>query len=50
MVRYDWYSNRMRAVRQRGPPAGLLVRRLGVSPPPPAKVPSKRWRDLNLRV
>jgi hypothetical protein len=28
----------------------LLIRRPGVSPPPPLKVPSKRWRDLTLRV
>lgn len=28
----------------------LVVRRPGVSPPPPAKLPSKRWRDLILRV
>ena len=27
-----------------------LTRRPGVSPPPPVKLPSKRWRDLILRV
>ncbi len=49
MVRYyGWYSNKMRGVRQRGLPAELVVRRPGVSPPPPAKLPSKRWRDLIL--
>jgi hypothetical protein len=35
MVRYcGWYSNKMR----------------GLSPPPLAKLPSKHWRDLILRV
>ena len=38
----------------RGTPARpapeLVVHRPGVSPPPPAKLPSKRWRDLILRV
>ena len=51
MVRYyGWYSNKMRGVRQRGLPPELISRRPGVSPPPPAKLPSKRWRDLILRV
>jgi hypothetical protein len=51
MVRYyGWYSNKMRGVRQRGLPPKLAVRRPGVSPPPPVKIPSKRWRDLILRV
>ena len=51
MVRYyGWYSNKMRGVRQRGLPPELAARRPGVSPPPPAKLPSKRWRDLILRV
>jgi hypothetical protein len=51
MVRYyGWYSNKMRGVRQRGLPLQLVVRRPGVSPPPPAAIPSKRWRDLILRV
>src|ERR1039458_5126348 len=27
-------------------PPELVVRRPGVSPPPPANLPSKRWRDL----
>jgi len=48
MVRYyGWYSNKMRGVRQRGPPAELVFRRPGASPPPPVKLPSKRWRDLS---
>jgi hypothetical protein len=51
MVRYyGWYSNKMRGVRQRGLPPELVIHRPGVSPPPPAKLPSKRWRDLILRV
>ena len=51
MVRYyGWYSNKTRGVRQRGLPVGLLVRRPGLSPPPPLQLPSKRWRDLILRV
>jgi len=51
MVRYyGWYSNKMRGVRQRCLPPDLAVRRPGVSPPPPAKLPSKRWRNLILRV
>ncbi|HPC62329.1 MAG TPA: transposase [Verrucomicrobiota bacterium] len=51
MVRYyGWYSNKMRGVRQRSLPPQLVIRRPGVSPPPPLKLPSKRWRDLILRV
>jgi len=51
MVRYyGWYSNKMRGVRQRGLPPELVLLRPGVSPPPPLKLPSKRWRDLILRV
>src|ERR1035437_9552893 len=33
-----------------GCPPEFVVRRPGVSPPPPANLPSKRWRDLILRV
>ena len=51
MVRYyRWYSNKMRGVRQGGLPPELVIRRPCVSPPPPLKLPSKRWRDLILRV
>ena len=51
MVRYyGWYSNKMRGVRQSRLPPQWVVRRPGVSPPPPVKLPSKRWRDLILRV
>ena len=39
----------MRSVRHVLPPE-LVVSRPGVSPPPPAHLPSKRWRDLILRV
>ena len=35
--------------KRRLPPA-LVVRRPGASPPPPANLSSKRWRDLILRV
>jgi len=31
-------------------PPELVVRRPGLSPPPPSKLPSKRWRDRILRV
>jgi hypothetical protein len=45
MVRYyGWYSNKMRGVRQSHLPPQWVVRRPGVSPPPPVKLPSKRWR------
>jgi hypothetical protein len=47
---YGWYSNKMRGVRQRGLPLKQVVRRAGISPPPPVKLPSKRSRDLILRV
>ena len=51
MVRYyGWYSNKMRGVRHRGLPPELVPHRPGLSPPPPIKLPSKRWRDLILRV
>ena len=36
--------------RQRGLPPELAARRLGISPPPPVKLPSKRWHDLILWV
>ena len=47
---YGWYSNKMRGVRHRGLPPELVPHRPGVSPPPPLKLPSKKWRDLILRV
>jgi hypothetical protein len=51
MVRYyGWYSNKMRGLRHRGLPPDLVPRRPGLSPPPPLELPSKRWRDLVLRV
>src|ERR1041384_1961420 len=40
----------MRGVRPRRLPPELVVRRPGLSPPPPLQLPSKRWRDLILRV
>jgi hypothetical protein len=48
--RQELFSNKMRGVRQRGLPPELVVCRPGVPPPPPAKLPSRRWRDLILRV
>ena len=51
MVRYyGWYSNKMRGVRQRGVPPELVPHRPGLSPPPPRQLPSKKWRDVILRV
>jgi hypothetical protein len=51
MVRYyGWYSNKMRGVRHHGLPPELVPHRPGVSPPPPLKLPSRKWRDLILRV
>ena len=47
---YGWYSNKMRGVRHRGLPPEQVPHRPGVSPPPPLKLPSKKWRDLILRV
>src|ERR1035437_2248601 len=40
----------MRGLRHRGLPPELVPHRPGVSPPPPLNLPSKRWRDLILRV
>ena len=53
MVRYyGWYSNKMRGQRHRtqsgGAPADPL--RPPSLPPPPAKIPSKKWRDLIQQV
>jgi hypothetical protein len=44
------YSNKMRGVPHRGLPPELVVRRPVLSPPPPLELPSKRWRDLILRI
>jgi hypothetical protein len=50
MVRYyGWCSNKMRGIRHRGLPPELIPHRPGVSPPP-LKLPSRKWRDLILRV
>ena len=52
MVRYyGWYSNKMRGQRHRadtGAPSAPL--RPPNTPPPPAKLPSKKWRDLIMQV
>ncbi len=51
MVRYyGWYSNKTRGQRNRRLGGLATARRPGVSPPPPANLPSKRWRDLIERV
>ena len=53
MVRYyGWYSNKMRGQRQRAQNGGAASAPLRPpsNPPPPAKLPSKRWRDLILQV
>ena len=44
------YSNEMRGVRQRGGPPELVPHGPGVSPLPLRKRPSKKWRDVTLRV
>ena len=38
------------AARDSGLPPELVPHRPGVSPPPPINLPSKKWRDLILRV
>jgi len=56
MVRYyGWYSNKMRGQRLLASPSPPLEerggeRRPGCLPPPPAKLPSKKWRDLIMQV
>jgi hypothetical protein len=47
---YGWHSNKMRGARDEGLPLELVPHRLGLSPPPPLKLPSKRWRNLIVRV
>jgi len=53
MVRYyGWYSNKMRGQRHRAQHGGVAsppLRPPG-TPPPPAQLPSKKWRDLILQV
>jgi len=53
MVRYyGWYSNKMRGQRHRAQNGGAASAPLRPpsTPPPPAKLPSKRWRDLIMQV
>jgi hypothetical protein len=53
MVRYyGWYSNKMRGQRHRAQNGGAASAPLRPpsTPPPPAKLPSKKWRDLILQV
>ncbi len=42
---YGWYRNKMRGVCHRGLPPELVPHRPRLSPPPPLKLPSKKWRD-----
>ena len=44
------FRNKTRGIRQRGLPPEVIVRKPGISPPPPAKLPSKKWRDVILKV
>jgi hypothetical protein len=53
MVRYyGWYSNKMRGQRLRAQNGGEASAPLRPpsTPPPPAKLPSKKWRDILLQV
>ena len=53
MVRYyGWYSNKMRGQRYRAQSGGAAAAPLRPPsiPPPPAKLPSKKWRHLILKV
>jgi hypothetical protein len=53
MVRYyGWYSNKMRGVRTRTllEDAPAKIPRPTLSPPPPRRLPSKKWRDLIQQV
>lgn len=53
MVRYDgWYFNKMRGQRHCAETGGAASAPLRPpsNPPPPAKLPSKRWRDLIMQV
>jgi len=53
MVRYyGWYSNKMRGQRHRAENGGAASAPLRppCTPPPPAKLPAKKWRDLILKV
>jgi hypothetical protein len=53
MIRYyGWYSNKMRGQRHRAENAGEPAEPLRPpsTPPPPAKLPSKKWRDVIQKV
>ena len=51
MVRYyGWYSNKMRGQRAQASGAPALPLRPPSTPPPPAKLPAKKWRDLIRQV
>ena len=53
MIRdYGWYSNKMRGQRHLAESGGIPAQPLRPpsTPPPPAKLPSKKWRDVILKV
>ena len=53
MVRYyGFYSNKMRGVRRLSLPSAdiFLPPRPNLIPPPPKRLPSKKWRDLIQQV
>ena len=53
MVRYyGWYSNKMRGCRQptSSPEIASKHLRPNIIPPPPSRLPSKKWRDIILQV
>ena len=53
MVRhYGWYSNKMRGQRYMAANGGVAAEPLrpASTPPPPAKLPSRKWRDVILKV
>jgi hypothetical protein len=53
MVRYyGWYSNKMRGGRKSTSPqdATSIPLRPNIIPPPPRRLPAKKWRDIILQV
>ena len=53
MIRYyGWYSNKMRGQRHMAANGGIAAEPLrpASTPPPPAKLPSRKWRDVILKV
>ncbi len=53
MIRYyGWCSNKMRGQRHMAANGGIAAEPLrpASTPPPPAKLPSRKWRDVILKV